>query len=366
MKTTVRMLRVVESDELPLILQAPAPVPVRSVTSRAFALGLLAATVAAIGWAGATAYHVVTDAWIAPLHLSRDNDSVAQLRLAHQRNLSELARLDAEVTRFEGEMTAIASAITTLSTLRDSARSTLAWQAEQSRIEAGGLTEQIGLMRHQLTTLEELHTRQEQLVTKARADLAAGLVDRTAVDREEQVRDGFTVEISELTRQISETTLRGTQNASAWRALSGHKAMVGRMPEVAAGDEHTARIDVEIERLRAEARGDRAQHEAAKTAAAAQRELLGELEARPLYRAMTAATDVAFVPYTQLDKLAPGASVIACSWSVFDCHRVGHVAEVVPGEVVTQDPWGELARGQYAVLALDDKDAVRERVLRVR
>ena len=39
---------------------------------------------------------------------------------------------------------------------------------------------------------------------------------------------------------------------------------------------------------------------------------------------------------------------------------------VLPGEVVTQDPWGEMARGQYAVLLLDDKDAVRERVLRVR
>jgi len=51
---------------------------------------------------------------------------------------------------------------------------------------------------------------------------------------------------------------------------------------------------------------------------------------------------------------------------VFACRTVGHVGEVLPGEVVTQDPWGEIARGQYAVLALDDKDAVRERVLRVR
>jgi hypothetical protein len=48
------------------------------------------------------------------------------------------------------------------------------------------------------------------------------------------------------------------------------------------------------------------------------------------------------------------------------CHEVGRIAEVLPGEVVTQDPWGELARGQYAILALDDASAVRERVLRVR
>jgi hypothetical protein len=51
---------------------------------------------------------------------------------------------------------------------------------------------------------------------------------------------------------------------------------------------------------------------------------------------------------------------------VFNCHEVGRVTEVVPGEVATQDPWGELARGQYVVLALDDPPAVRARVLRVR
>jgi hypothetical protein len=81
---------------------------------------------------------------------------------------------------------------------------------------------------------------------------------------------------------------------------------------------------------------------------------------------MTKATDIAFVPYDQLGGVGPGARIMDCLWGVFRCHQVGTITELVPGEVVTQDPWGKLARGQYVVLHLTDAGAVRERVLRVR
>jgi hypothetical protein len=45
---------------------------------------------------------------------------------------------------------------------------------------------------------------------------------------------------------------------------------------------------------------------------------------------------------------------------------VGTVTELVSGEVITQDPWGELARGQYVILEMRDRAALFERVLRVR
>ena len=358
--TTVRMLRVVESSEVPVLR---VPEPGHSPSGRVFALLLLALTVGGIAWVATTAYRIATDAWIAPLHLSRDSDAVAQLRVAQQRNQGELAQLDAEVTRLDGELSAIDLGIAKLAALRDSAAHTLLWQADQSRVEASGIDQQTALMRKELASLTDLHARQEQVVAKAQTDLAAGLVERAVVDREEQTRDGFVVQITELERQISETTLRSTQTRTLLHAYDTHAT---GMPEVAAGDEHTARIDVEISRLESEARGDRALRTVAHNAAAAQRELLVELEAKPLYRAMTATTDIAFVPYTQLDKLTPGATILACTWSVFNCHDVGTVTEIVPGEVVTQDPWGEIARGQYAVLSLDDKAAIRERVLRVR
>jgi hypothetical protein len=81
---------------------------------------------------------------------------------------------------------------------------------------------------------------------------------------------------------------------------------------------------------------------------------------------MQRSTDMAFVPYDHLRRVAVGDDVYACVLSIFFCRAVGAVIEVVPGEVVTQDPWGELARGQYVVLDMRDRSALFERVLRVR
>ncbi len=354
---------------------APAAVassaPRRAISGRLLALSLLAGTIAVLGWGGVQTYHVLTDAWIAPLHLSPDNDAVANLRLAHQRNLAEVGRLEAEVTRLDGQLAAIANATATLDHLRDDARQTLEWRAEVSRVETHGLGTSVDMMRRQLRALRQLRSRQDGLVDRARRDLAAGMLERSVLDREEQARDQVDVQIAEIQRHIAEARVRRDQTKTALRALragtgDGNAPSVGRMPEVAAGDEHAARLDLEIERLHAEARGHEAQRSAAVAAVAAVRDAIAELESRPLYRAMTADTDIAFVPYTQLDKLRERGDVLACTWSVFDCEPVGRVIEILPGEVVTQDPWGELARGQYIVLDLHDASAVRERVLRVR
>lgn len=352
---------------------APIPAPAAdaalatSWSGRLFALSLLVATIGGLGWLGREVYFVATDSWIAPLHLSPDSDGVAALRMQRQRQLAELARLDAEVTRIDGELTAINAAVVRLDKLRDHATTTRRWQTEASARTATGLDTATDLLRRQRGLLVQLGARQAELVTRARDDLAAGLIDRTALDREEQVRDQLALELTELDRQLAEAGTRTAETRSTLRALRGEDPDARRtMPELAASEEHTARVELEIERLRAEAVGQRALRAVAIDSAATQRELLAELEARPLYRAMTKATDIAFVPYDQLGSVGPGARIMDCLWGVFRCHQVGTITELVPGEVVTQDPWGKLARGQYVVLHLTDAGAVRERVLRVR
>ncbi|MBX3157518.1 MAG: hypothetical protein KF773_16205 [Deltaproteobacteria bacterium] len=345
--------------------------PGRSLAGRVFALLVLVATAGGLSWVGVQIYHVVTDGWIAPLHLSPDNDQIQNLRLSHQRHLDELARIDAEVARIDGELHAIDTAIVKLKSLRGTSTETRRWQAEQARAEVSGLASAQTLLRRQLAQLREVHARQTALVERARGDLAAGLVDRTALDREEQTRDQIALQMIDIERQLGETHRRREQSSVALEAYragigAGKAPAIGRMPEIAAGDERDLRIEVELLRLEAEARGHRALRAVAIESLARERHLLKELEARPLHRAMKAATDVGFVPYDQLGAVVPGARVMACTWGVFACSQVGVVKEVLPGEVVTQDPWGEMARGQYIVLALDDKDAVQQRVLRVR
>ena len=354
------------TDEV-IPIPAPEAAPATSWSGRLFALSLLVATVGGLGWIGREVYFVITDSWIAPLHLSPDSDGVAALRMQRQRQLAELARLDAEVTRIDGELTAMDGAVARLDALRGHAATTTRWQTEVSARAASGLDTTTELLRRQRGLLVQLGERQVALLARARADLAAGLVDRVAVDREEQVSDQLALELTELDRQLAEAATRSAEARSALRALRGEDPDRRRtMPELAEREEHSARVELEIERLRAEAVGHRALRAVAIDSAANQRELLAELEARPLYRAMTKATDVAFVPYDQLEGVTPGARIMDCTWGVFRCRQVGTILERVPGEVVAQDPWGKLARGQYVVLDLSDATAVRERVLRVR
>jgi len=354
---------------------APSPSPdttARHPGARLAALAALVMTVAVVAWLAVQIHAVFADSWVAPLHLSPDNEAITKLRFEHQRHLAEVAHLEAEVTRLDGELAAIDAAVTRLSGLVDSSTKSMQWQADVGAGEAAGVAGAIANLEQQRGLLRTLHERQLGLVAAAKGDVAAGLVDRTALDREEQTRDRLALEIAENERQLAEARQRRGQTAANVDALRsgvaapGAATAGGRMPEVAAGQEHRVRIELEILRLESEARGHRALRSVAAASIASQRELLHDLESRPLYRAMARDTDIAFVPYDQIVGIKPGATVLDCVWNVVQCREVGKVAEVMPGEIVTQDPWGEIARGQYVVLALDDRDAIRERVLRVR
>jgi hypothetical protein len=343
---------------------------VRHTGARVAALAALFVTVVALAWLAVQIHALIADSWVAPLHLSPDNQAIVQLRFEHQRHLAEVARLDAEVTRLDGELAAIGTAVARLSGILDSSEQSMRWQADVGSDEAAGVSSAIANLERQRGLLRQLHERQLGLVAAAKGDLAAGLVDRTALDREEQARDRLALEIADNQRQLDEARRRRGQAVASVEAFrsgaAGAAAGRTRMPEVAAGAEHRLRLDLEILRLQSEARGHRALRAVAAASIATQRGLLAEVEARPLYRAMTQAIDVAFVPYPQLDDVRAGATVLDCTWNVVNCRAVGRVTEVLPGEVVTQDPWGEMARGQYVVLALEERDAIRERVLRVR
>jgi hypothetical protein len=196
MNTTQPMLRIVHDDEddqmmttrLPRlsIVPAPAPEPVpapapmpapaaaapeasgipaedvrpgRSIAGRIFALVLLVATLAGLTWLGQQIYFVVTDGWVAPLHLSPQNDQIQSLRLTHQRYLDELANADAEVSRLDTELLAIDASIIKLAGLRGTSAETMKWQAEQNRVAATGLSSEKHLLRQQRDQIRALHAR---------------------------------------------------------------------------------------------------------------------------------------------------------------------------------------------------------------
>jgi len=64
--------------------------------------------------------------------------------------------------------------------------------------------------------------------------------------------------------------------------------------------------------------------------------------------------------------VAVGDTVYTCTWFLFGCREVGRIRRVFPGEVVSDDPWGSVARGHYVELDMRDRTSMGEKTLRVR
>lgn len=352
------------------VINVPPELRRSGFQSRVSGIGVLLLALGALAWGGVTTVRAFTDSWVAPIFLSPDNDAVLQLKLNLNRQVAELDQAAAEIKRIDGDVEAVSAAIARLTSLRGHTRQSLHWKASTQDDEVRAVSMTLDHLRSQRTILERLLERQGALTTKAREDLKAGLIDRTTADKDEQALDTLKVSLVTNQKELDEATWRqgqSAQDSTAYQNALGRPSGRGSLkPEVAEGEEHQARLELELIKLEAERRGLQGIRRAASESLSRQRELLEELHTRPLYRAMTHGTEVAFVPYTQLAGVQRGSSVLRCLGGLVRCQQVGVVAEVLPGEVATQDPWGNVARGQYAVLDLDDRDAIREKVLRIR
>jgi hypothetical protein len=88
-------------------------------------------------------------------------------------------------------------------------------------------------------------------------------------------------------------------------------------------------------------------------AIARQDRLLLGLQNLPYVKAAEQKLTVAFVPYSNAERLNPGTAIFGCSFGILFCRRVGQVAEALDGEVVEKHPFfnkeirGLLVRVQF-------------------
>lgn len=318
-------------------------------------------------WAGGTLYRCATDAWIAPIHLSPENDAVLHARRELARELAERDRLRVEVEHASEQVAAIDIALKRLHQLETNADAAVTWAAETNG-------EQLAAHREGLDNLGELHRLLAQLLesqgretARARERFATGLI--TAAQLEEAERTLELLKLRDLENKNARVDLeaRLAELVRRERALRpGEKAAPAMLPERVEQEQQRIRLELERVKLESDRRNMEALKRVAERTLAESDELLAQLQQRPLFRAMEANTDVAFVPYEQLDDVAEGGTVLACFKGLVHCRPVGQVTRVLEGEVVMEDPWGEKARGRYAILELTDATAHRERTLRVR
>jgi len=298
--------------------------------ARIFSALTLLGLAVAVGAVAREAYRAATDAFVAPIILSTENELVLQakakaseIEVDRERSAAELQALEADILTGEALLGRLAH-------LEASTKGSLEWT-------------KLVLTQKAMSSAAELR------------ELAR---ERTMLD----TTDRATAFEIERARRESEASLSGAWVAQ--RALVGDGAPL--LPEAVMREERLVRIALEAGRIESDLRGKRAAKKVLVAKLAKMDELEQQFKARPLYRATQGSLDVAFVPYTQEEGVTPGAKVYRCTWGLFHCRPVGAIAEVVPGEVMLPDPWGTPARGRYAVLALDDRDSAKSKVLRVR
>jgi hypothetical protein len=229
---------------------------------------------------------------------------------------------------------------------------------------ASGATELKSLTQRK-EILSHLLEEQRTLAERARTDVESGIISRTQYAKEAQSVGQIELEVLENDRAIEQSALHGRESALVQQGLA-QKGGVPLMPELATRQEQMIRLDLEITRLKSENRSKAAQKSALADRVARIDELAAQLKTRPAFLATQRSLDVAFVPYTQMSGVEPGAPVYSCLFGLFLCKDVGRVSDVVPGEVAMTDPWGNPARGLYAVLSLTDRESAKSKTLRVR
>ncbi len=314
-------------------------------------------------------YYAFTDAWMAPITLSPENDAVLQINVKLNEQLVLREKLRADVERIDSDLKGIDVAVAKLKAIEDNAQETLRWSVFTTNAQTAATNDRMRALREQKIVLDGMLDRQREIAKTTKKNADAGLVAKQDFEREQQTLDQLQLGLVQNARDTVDTRAQSMQLFAMTGALKQATAKGtanGLLPEIAAGQERDARLGLELIKLDAEKRSLVSQREISVDTIKRMDDILKQLESRPLYRAVQAQTDVAFAPYGQVEDMANGSPIVACKWLLFRCEVVGRVAEILPGEAVAQDPWNNQARGQYAILALDNREAAKEKVLRAR
>lgn len=343
-------------------------VPKHYFLPRVLSLGMLGVVAFGLIEAGRAGYLLYTDALIAPFVLSPDSEDVTQSRMSLAGLLSDRDAAGVRIEILENSMHVDRESITRLSALRRTVAGGLVFSgAVVSQNESASDVDRERLA-DQRVLLSEAVDHQREYVRDLERQMSAGLVRRADVAREEnELRRLQLLELQNQREQVGAETRRHELELTRKSLTTPRPGSGATSPDVLRYREQLLRIELELMSLDADLRGKLAELEAAKAQAERLDRLIDQIRSRPLYRAIEEKQFLAFVPYTQLDDVEPDASLYECRlWSAFDCVKVGRVVEVLPGEVVAQDPWGSPARGQYLVMDLATPRAATAKVLRAR
>jgi len=353
------------------VVQAPAVTDVpgaeqtgSNVGTRLGAFVALCGVTAALAYAGYTVYACARDSFAVPTILSPSSEVVTATTLKLGELHVDRVRAVAEIEGIDADLAGAEQALGRLRELKRTSSDALHWTSKMTSQKASVSAAELDALESQKRVIVDMLAEQQDLTSKAQKDVEAGIISRSDFAKQQQALSQVQLALLDNTRAMSRGQSALVESNLARQALAEQSAP--QMPELVTRQEQMIRVDLEIVRIDAERRAKVAQRDALVERVAQVDEMVQQIEERPLFQAVDKDLELAFVPYTQLSGVAPGAEVYSCVWGLFWCHAVGNVSQMVPGEVVQADPWGSQVRGEYVVLDLHDHDAARAKTLRIR
>jgi len=334
--------------------------------TRLLAALALSGLLSGLGYAGLTAYHAINDSFVAPIILSPDNDLVIQSKLSLSRLEAERRAIEARIEENEAGADAAQASVERLEAFQGSAARALDWSMEVTAKQEQLGERDLQRIAEQEALVDGMTVHQKEVVATVEKNVADGLAHRADLEREQQTLDQLHLTALQSERERVATEIQLHAASLAQKAMRGGNGRLAT-PEMVARQDQLVRVELDLFKLRAERSTKRSLVRADREELTKIDELVTQMKSRPIFRAIAGSQNVAFVPYTQLDGVHAGAAVYHCAvWGVFGCNPVGKVAQLLPGEVAMQDPWGTPMRGQYALLDLLRPEAAQAKVLRVR
>jgi hypothetical protein len=318
----------------------------------------------ALAYGGYSLYACARDSFAVPTILSPSSDVVAATNLKLGELHVERVRAVAEIEGIDADLAGAEQAVTRLQELKRTSSDAKHWTSRMTSSRATVGAEELHALESQKRVIVDMLAEQRDLTSRAQKDVEGGLISRGEFAKQQQALSQVQLALLDNTRAMSRGQSALAETQLAQQALAEDSAP--QMPELVNRQEQMIRVDLEIVRIEAERRAKTAERDALVERVAQVDEMVQQIEERPLFQALERDLELAFIPYTQLPGVAPGAEVYDCLWGLIWCEAVGTVSQMVPGEVIQADPWGSQVRGEYVVLGLTDHSAARAKTLRIR
>lgn len=304
-----------------------------------------------VGYILSTAFFYMSSSWIVPMAVTASDEKVVSLQ-------AQVAEQQNQRDRIADELNQAERAIVAQQVFQGEFAKAIKGDLEGRKVALGKMRELASVAAGTRASIQNQNRAYAGAARKRMAEeYRAGLIDRTAMlSGKFQLAQISSSNLSLAERQAEYETKAAELEATA-RSLDSILAN-------AEGDGNTA-LSYEVLQIKQQYEASRLELAKAiemrntlKASLVRQDKILAALKGSAYLRAVNDGATVAFVPYGNLTKVTKGAGVYGCSLTMFWCHHVGDVIEILPGEVSGRHPHRDKSlRGQLVEIKLDSEDA---------